>query len=427
MIERTTISKYERGTLNPTPENLEELEKALKVPKGTLKQKITIAVPDTSALLRNKRLLNLLLKDYIKIIIVDVVIDELSGFKNKKTRRHQSGLVKKQKKMASQIMSMIDEYIHKHEGIVVKMNTDYFKEKKNPGASKKDRCLLKLAEKVQKQSSGYVDVIHFDKDMQLLGDGCVKTVYLKDYMAKRFDIEDNYQDIIDLDAEFDDLDRFDVSAKKMNLDVLLTDGMTPLISCIRCNDPEKVEERGGYFIPEAKIRKKLLFLLEHGADPDKPDCNMYCHTPLEHCLERHVENNGQKNSSYELFCLLLKHNADHNKCSVDETQPEDKRISELNEGNTPLMIACFQGKMKYVKKLCEMPDLNINGQDCNGYTALIKCAVARWKRRNKGQKCDVFEKIYHFLKDEMKADTRIRDRNNRTAQDWWDRPLEKQV
>ena len=32
--------------------------------------------------------------------------------------------------------------------------------------------------------------------------------------------------------------------------------------------------------------------------------------------------------------------------------------------------------------------------------------------------------IYNFLKDEMHADVLIRDRNNRTAQDWWDRPTE---
>ena len=121
---------------------------------------------------------------------------------------------------------------------------------------------------------------------------------------------------------------------------------------------------------------------------------------------------------------MLEHGADYNKCSVDETQPSDKRLSEINEGNTPLMIACFLGKMKYVKKLCSYPDLSINSQDCNGYTALIKCAVSRWNRRNQGKKNDRYEEIYKFLKDEMKADTRIRDRNNRTAQDWWDRPAE---
>ena len=65
-IQRETISKYESGKLTPPPYNLESIEKALKVPAGTLAQKVAIAIPDTSALLRNKRLLNLLLKDYKK-------------------------------------------------------------------------------------------------------------------------------------------------------------------------------------------------------------------------------------------------------------------------------------------------------------------------------------------------------------------------
>lgn len=81
-IQRETISKYESGKLTPPPYNLESIEKALKVPAGTLAQKVAIAIPDTSALLRNKRLLNLLLKDYSQVVIADVVIVELSGFKN---------------------------------------------------------------------------------------------------------------------------------------------------------------------------------------------------------------------------------------------------------------------------------------------------------------------------------------------------------
>ena len=242
-------------------------------------------------------------------------------------------------------------------------------------------------------------------------------------MAKRSKTESNYQVILDLDLEFDHLEKYDIAAKQMNLNAFLPDGMTLLISCIRCNEPEKVEERRGRIIPEPKIQEKLIFLLEHGADPNKPDSNQYCHTPLEHCIERFEEKRkGEYDPSFEEFCILLNHGADYNKCSVDETQPSDKRISEINEGNTPLMIACYHGKMNFVKKLCSMPDISINAQDCNGYTALIKCAVARWKNKNEGKRYDKYEKIYNFLKEDMHADTLIRDRNNSTAQDWWNRP-----
>lgn len=66
-----------------------------------------------------------------------------------------------------------------------------------------------------------------------------------------------------------------------------------------------------------------------------------------------------------------------------------------------------------------MPDLSINQQDCNGFTALIKCAVQRYNRKKDGKSYKIHEELYQLLK-EKGADTKIRDRNNRTAQDWWD-------
>ena len=327
-------------------------------------------------------------------------------------------------------MSMIDEYLLRYKGRLIKKDTRQYDVSKNLGVSEEDQRIVELAKDVRKQTSRVVDIIHNDKDIPLLADETIDTLYLEDYMAKRSNTEGNYQDILDLDMVFGkDLERYDVAAKQMDLDAFLPDGMTLLISCIRCNEPEKIEERtgspDGRRIPEPLIQKKIRFLLEHGADPNKPDSNQYCHTPLEHCLEKYQDRrDAGDDPAFEEFCILLEYGADYNKCSVDETQPSDKRISEINEGNTPLMIACYHGKVKYVEKLCSLPDICINAQDCNGYTALIKCAVARWNRKNQGKRYDRYEKLYYFLKDEMHADTLIRDRNNRTAQDWWDRPTE---
>lgn len=416
-IQRTTISKYEKGILTPTSENLEYIEKALKLKEGTLAQKVAIAVPDTSALMRNKRLLNLLLEDYSQIIIADVVIIELSGFKNARLGSNATAQQRRDKKIASQTMSKIEDYKLKYKGKVIQKETKQYDVSKNLGVSEKDQRIVELAKDMRKQTSRVIDIIHIDKDIPLLADDTINTLYLESYMAGRSKTESNYQTILDLDMEFDHLERYDVAAAQMNLDAYLPDGMTLLISCIRCNEPEKVGERGGRFIPEPLIQKKLVFLLEHGADPNKTDSHQYCHTPLEHCIERYEPD-------FKEFCILLRHGADYNKCSVDETQPGHKRISEINEGNTPLMIACFLGKEKWVRKLCSYPDICINSQDCNGYTPLIKSAVARWNKRNEGKKHDKYESIYYFLKDEMHADTLIRDRNNKTAQWWWDRPTE---
>ncbi len=420
-IQRSTISKYEKGILTPTPDNLLSIEKAFKLKEGTLAQKVAIAIPDTSALMRNKRLLNLLLEDYSQIIIPDIVIVELSGFKNARINSHSSAQVKRDKKIASLTMSIIDEYLIKYKGKVVKKDTKHYDVSKNLGISEKDQRIVELAKEMRIQTSRVIDIIHIDKDFPLLVDESINAVYLETYMARRSNSVGNYQTILDLDLEFDHLDRYDIAASEINLDAFLPDGMTLLISTIRCNEPEKIRERGGRRIPEPKIQNKIKFLIEHGADVNKTDSHQYCHTPLEHCIERH-------DPDFMEFCILLEHGADYNKCSVDETQPADthKRLSEINEGNTPLMIACFLGKEKWVRKLCSYPDICVNSQDCNGYTPLIKCAVVRWNKKNQGKKYDVYERIYHFLKEEMHADPLIRDRNNLTARDWWDRPTEQE-
>ena len=414
---RYNILRYESGKMTPSSEVIERLEKALGVPTGSLAQKVAIAIPDTSALLRNKRLINLLLESYSCVIIPDIVSLELSGFKGMRTTQSSSAQNKRNKKIASQVMSMIEEYEVKYKGRVLRKSTKHYNVGGNMGISEKDQRIVELAKDVRKQTSRIVDIIHVDKDYAHLVDETVNAVYLEEYMARRSKLDGNYQLVLDFDKVFDHLERYDVAAQKMDLDAYLPDGMTLLISCIRCNEPEKVEERGGRIIPEFLIQKKMIFLLEHGASRDKTDSHQYCHTPLEHCMERY-------NPDFKEFCILLAYGADYNKCSVDETQIRDKRVSEINEGNTPLMIACYHGKEKYVKKLCSLPGICINSQDCNGFTPLIKCTAARWERKRQGKPYDRFEKIYRFLIDEMHADTLIRDRNNRTAQDWWDRPIE---
>lgn len=416
-MQRSTISKYEKGVLTPTPDNLEEIEKALELKSGTLAQKAAIAIPDTSALMKNKRLINLLLEDYSLIVIPDIVIIELSGFKNLKINYRSQPKDKRNKKLASQVMSMIEEYLIKYKNKIIKSNTKHYDVSKNNGVSERDQRIVELAKDIKKQYSRIVDVIHADKDIPLLADDSINTLRLEMYMARRFNMENNYKALLDLDLEFNHLDRYDTIVSELDLNAYLPDGMTLLISTIRCNDPEKVEERGGQIIPEPKIQAKIKFLLENGADVNKTDCHQYCHTPLEHCIERY-------NPDFKEFCMLLDYGADYNKCSMDETQPGHKRISEINEGNTPLMIACFLGKEKWVRKLCSYPDICINSQDCNGYTPLMKCAVARWNNKNQNKKTDNYERIYNFLKNEMHADVLIRDRNNKTAQWWWERPTE---
>lgn len=84
------------------------------------------------------------------------------------------------------------------------------------------------------------------------------------------------------------------------------------------------------------------------------------------------------------------------------------------------MIACWSGRRKYVEKLCSYSDISLNQQDSNGYTALIKCAVARYNRKKARKSYGVNESLFRYLQ-KRGADPLIRDRNNHTAQDWWKR------
>lgn len=190
-IQRTTISKYEKGILTPTSENLQYIEKALKLKEGTLAQKVAIAVPDTSALMRNKRLLNLLLEDYSQIIIADVVIIELSGFKNARLGYNATAQQRRDKKIASQTMSKIEDYKLKYKGKVIQKETKQYDVSKNLGVSEKDQRIVELAKDMRKQTSRVIDIIHIDKDIPLLADDTINTLYLESYMARRSKTESN--------------------------------------------------------------------------------------------------------------------------------------------------------------------------------------------------------------------------------------------
>jgi ankyrin repeat protein len=51
--------------------------------------------------------------------------------------------------------------------------------------------------------------------------------------------------------------------------------------------------------------------------------------------------------------MLLQYGADYNMGSMDATKDCFRRISAINEGNTPLMVACWNGRKEFVIKLLE--------------------------------------------------------------------------
>jgi len=428
-INRTVYAKYESGIIIPSDERIEEFASIFKISSDVLRQmrySTSIAIPDTSALLNNSLLLEMLMEDFDQVVIASTVQLELSGLKN--ARGDLSTDERINQKKASQIIGKINELFEQQD---IQLKNDkkskirIRKEESESGEltgdsriSINDRKLIALAQKLAKKTSRKVFILHYDKDIPFFSDDTISNIQLKDYVANRKSTPKGYQTILDFDEEFDNIVAYEKIFEELDNDAInayLPNGMTLLISCINCNSPDNIEKRGRK-IPDRLIKDKIRFLIKHNADLDKTDCNRYCHTPLEHCISLNYKEHGRY--PFEVFKILLEAGADYNKGSVDETKRRDLRISEKNEGNTPLMKACWEGKKIFVEELLKKPDLSINQQDCNGYTALIKCAVQRNNRKKKGLPCNYYEDLYHLLI-EKGADTRIRDRNNRTAQDWW--------
>lgn len=390
-MDRTVYSKYETGRLTPNLDFLRRFGEYFSIPLELLERSVSAVIPDTSALLKNRRLIGLLLEDFDQVIIPEAVLRELDRQKNRGRNR----------RAAWQVMMTIQDYRSRHSGRIT------LAPPVNTHASCPDDAIIETAKSLDRKLNKRVYLIHDDIGITLKYGN---SILLRDYIAKRTRYTD-YESLLSLDEEYDRLDWYQKLAGTLDLNAYLPEGMTLLISCIRCNDRDKVDARGRY-LSEGKRGRKLEFLLSNGADPDRTDHSRYCLTPLAHCVQI---------GDYKSFRLLLKYGADYNKGSVDEITPGYLKMQSANEGNTPLMIACWHGRKQFVETLCRLPDISLNQQDSNGYTALHKCAVQRYNRRREGKDAAVLETIYRYLLSIPRVDALIRDRNNQTARDWWEK------
>lgn len=321
--------------------------------------KKSCVIPDTSVLLKHKNILNLLLKDFSKVIISQIVIDELNYQKDKKKNNN-----------AWIAMQKIEE-IKNNKKII-------FRDDRKLLGKKHDDKICSLAKEYSKNNQR-VFIIHDDIGFSI---NYKDSILLREYMGKRKCINTNLQYLQELNSIFlSNWNNF-VIIQNINYDEYLENGNTLLINCIRSKNVKKYE--------------KLRFLITScKVDLNKTDSSKYFLTPLSHCIQI---------NDYESFCILLENGADYNKGSINETCIDYIRCH--NEGNTPLMIACWHGRKKFVEKLCSYKDIGLNQQDSNGFTPLIKCA---WKKN---------KELYKYLLTFPRVDIYIRDRNNHTAQ-WW--------
>ena len=389
-FDRTLVNKWERGKLIPNKEQLEAIAKGLELDVGELYKNISIAIVHTSALMENSRILGSLLEDYAEVIIPNSVMKELADYK--------SGSRGTKARRAWQVLMKISQY--QVDDRVLIEDSDRF------GGTTIENMVC-LAKELKGRQNGDVYIIHNDVTVSVT---YKDSLLLKEYLARRSE-NTKYHIVLQLMEEWDDFDEIDVDG--VNLDAYLPGGMTLLIYCIRCNTKEIKEKAEREDIETTKILQKIQFLLEHGADINRTDRWNHCLTPLAHCVQ--VRN-------HELFDYLVKAGADYNMGSIDTLNTSHFMMQ--NEGNTPLMIACYEGKKEFVDRFIKLPDVSYNQQDANGWTALIKAAAGRNKKLKDGNDKLVknYQYIYEKLSSLNEVDKTIRDRKNRTAEYFWSNP-----
>lgn len=309
--------------------------------------KKSIAVIDTSAMMKNVNIIEMLISIFDKVFIPKVCVDELTNLKNKNRRENKGN-------NAWLALLKIGQYkniIYQH-SINRKLDND--------------NQIIEVASLLEQETHcKNIYIISDDIDFKVrynktITPGQILTLYNRHKSTCS-----------------DNKDQTKVEDRHTSANALAKDGSgnTLLIAAIRAGD-------------FAQVKK----LIAKGADINMTDSSKYFLTPLSHAIQK---------GYYDIFDYLICAGADINKGSINEEV--DSHIRVRNEGNTPLMIACWHNRKRFVERLLKEKDLCLNQQDSNGYTALIKCAI----KKNK--------ELFDLLMSQNRIDPLIRDRKNRDA------------
>lgn len=377
-ISRVEAGKTSEKTLLETARKYCEAFGMLEEQTNQFLRGERIAIPDTSALLKNPQLIDELNKEYSKVIIPKVVVDELDNIKNK-----NSGSLGKKAWEVIRGISYGDR--------TILMDYSGDSEEKN------DDCkIIYIAQKASDKYHCKVDIITEDTDYSayLKGNESVAALHLREYMVTKQELI-NMSKISKIDAYYaDSYENFDVpNAEEIN--AYLPDGNTLIISAVRNRNATPTQRKA-----------KIEWLISHGADVDKRDCSRRYFPPISHAIQK---------GDYKMFLFLLE------KCkanpNIGSRNPFDAgKVRQKNEGNMPLMIAAWEGKKDFVIALCEDKRTSINQQDANGFTALMKACMNGHFANDKEKRTWDIRKILI----DAGADQKIVDIDGKTAADWVD-------
>lgn len=222
-----------------------------------------IVVIDTSALLKNPQLIDELCKEYSRVIIPKIVVDELDNIKDHNTK----GLASK----AWQLLKSIG-------GNANVITMDYTGEEIDDN---NDCKIIGVAERAAVEYSCEADLITYDAGFaaRLSGHETVRALFLEEYMITKQNLMDinSLKKLNEYYADsYDDVERV-LGIKipnKDDINAYLTDGNTLIISVVR-------NKR----MPMNQRQEKIRWLIAHGADVNRRDCGKYYFPPLSHSIQ----------------------------------------------------------------------------------------------------------------------------------------------
>ena len=311
-----------------------------------------IAVPDTSALLKNPQLIDELNKEYSIVIIPKVVVDELNSIKDR-----TSGALGKKAWEVLRGISYGPRTISKdYVGNSVEENND---------------CkIIAIARAASEEYHCRVEIITDDTDFaaRLDPDESVRALHLREYMmTKQSPTKVNMIKVSRLNEYYaDSYEGIDAPTQE-EANAFLPDGNTLIISVVRNRRP-----------PLNQRKAKIAWLIEHGADINKRDCGRRYIPPISHAIQAWMYED-RDDDLYQLFLFMLQEcHADPN---IGSRNPfASSQVRQKNEGNMPLMIAAYDGKPIFIEALLRDERTSINQQDSNGFTALMKASMNGWTK-----------------------------------------------
>ena len=360
-----TIVKWAKAYCNVFKYSEKQIEQFLRGDK--------IAVPDTSALLKNPQLIDELSEEYNVVLIADIVLNELEIVKNsvnypEAVNRHAYEIIKRI-------------------GVCERIKQVRYSGNNTISFEGKLVSIAKMAAEIYKCK---VDIFTDDAvySAKIKGDNEISIVHLREYLSTKqglinmtelIKIKNNYPtDYTNLNAP----DREEINSFDDN-------GYTLIISTIYDHEHSFEEKKA-----------KIQWLIKNGAEVDKRDCNDKYFPPITHAV---------RENDYEMFLFLLTEcNANPNVASKSPYSTAEVR--HKNEGNVPLMVAAWEGRVDFLKSLLSDNRTSINQQDSNGFTALIKA-------------CANGEKECRDLLLAAGADVNIVDHDGLNYMDWYDRFL----